>query len=98
LKLLQEWGKREIKENDGVGDFKYEIVDNIVRTFANTTLYPQYNNKKLKIKKVSFLLPKKDFFSTVVVYNYYLLILYQFFKCWSSVWLYSQPVLVCFTL
>jgi hypothetical protein len=47
LKLFQEWGKQgEIKENDGEGEFKYDIVD--VRTFVNVTMYPQHNNKKNK--------------------------------------------------
>jgi hypothetical protein len=32
-----------IKENDGGGEFKYSIFD-IVRTFANATIYCQHNN------------------------------------------------------
>jgi hypothetical protein len=36
-----------IKENDGGGEFKYSIFD-IVRTFANATIYCQHNNKKRK--------------------------------------------------
>jgi hypothetical protein len=37
-----------IKENDGGwwGEFNY---DNIVRTFVNVTMYPQYNNNRRKI-------------------------------------------------
>jgi hypothetical protein len=27
LKLFQEWGEEEIKENDGAGEFKYYIFD-----------------------------------------------------------------------
>jgi hypothetical protein len=27
LKLLQEWGKREIKESGGGGEFKYDTFD-----------------------------------------------------------------------
>jgi hypothetical protein len=26
LKLFQEWGEREIKENDGGGEFNYDIL------------------------------------------------------------------------
>jgi hypothetical protein len=36
-----------IKENGGVGEFKYDII---VRTFINVTMYPEYNNKKITIK------------------------------------------------
>jgi hypothetical protein len=28
------------KENDGRGDFKYDIFEYIVRTFVNATMYP----------------------------------------------------------
>jgi hypothetical protein len=34
---------REIKENDGGGEFNYDI-----RTFVNVTIYPQYNNSIIK--------------------------------------------------
>jgi hypothetical protein len=27
LELFQEWGEEEIKENDGGGEFKYDIFD-----------------------------------------------------------------------
>jgi hypothetical protein len=29
LKLFQEWGKEEIKENGGGGEFKYDIFDKL---------------------------------------------------------------------
>jgi hypothetical protein len=36
-----------MKENDGGGGFKYDIIDNIVRTSVNITMHPhQHNNKK----------------------------------------------------
>jgi hypothetical protein len=31
---------KEGKENDGRGEFKYDTIDNIVRTFVNATMYP----------------------------------------------------------
>jgi hypothetical protein len=39
-------GVGRIKENDGGGEFNYDIFD--VRTFVNATVYPQDNNKKRK--------------------------------------------------
>jgi hypothetical protein len=39
--IFQELGEG-IKENDGEGEFNY----NIVRTFVNVTMYPRYNNNK----------------------------------------------------
>jgi hypothetical protein len=39
LKLFQEWGDGRIRENDGGVEFKYDIFDNIVRTFFNATMY-----------------------------------------------------------
>jgi hypothetical protein len=42
LKLFQEW--RRMKENDGGGEFNYDIL----RTFVNVTMYPQYNNNIIK--------------------------------------------------
>jgi hypothetical protein len=50
LKLFQQWGKWGIKENGGEGEFNYGIFDT-VRTFINTTMYPQHNNKTNKEKK-----------------------------------------------
>jgi hypothetical protein len=40
-----------IGENDGGGKFNYDIL----RTFVNVTLYPQYNNKKIhnKLKEIN---------------------------------------------
>jgi hypothetical protein len=38
-------GEGKIKENDGGGEFSYDIFD-IVRTFVNATMYTQHNNKK----------------------------------------------------
>jgi hypothetical protein len=29
LKLFQEWGSREIEENDGGGEFKYDTFDTL---------------------------------------------------------------------
>jgi hypothetical protein len=29
------------RESSGGGEFKYDIFDNIVRTFVNATMYPQ---------------------------------------------------------
>jgi hypothetical protein len=38
---------REIKENNGGGEFNYDIL-----TLVNVTMYPQYNNFfKFKLKK-----------------------------------------------
>jgi hypothetical protein len=41
LKLFQEWGKMGIKENNGGGEFNYDIL---LRTFVNVTMYPHHNN------------------------------------------------------
>jgi hypothetical protein len=39
-------GTKEIRENDGGGELKFDML---LRTFVNVTLYPQYNsNKKTK--------------------------------------------------
>jgi hypothetical protein len=56
LKLLQEWGRGRIKENDGGGKFNYDIFDIFViyqRTFINATMYfhPAQQFKKSSIKK-----------------------------------------------
>jgi hypothetical protein len=40
LKLFQESGKRVMKERGGRGEFKYDLVDNMVRTIVNVTMYP----------------------------------------------------------
>jgi hypothetical protein len=40
LKLFQELGEGDIKENGGGGKFKSDIFDNIVRTSVNATMYP----------------------------------------------------------
>jgi hypothetical protein len=34
-----------IKENDGGGEFNYDLFD--TRIFVNATMYPQHNNKKI---------------------------------------------------
>jgi hypothetical protein len=39
-RLAKGWGGG-IKENDGRGEFKYDIFD--IRTFINATVYPQHN-------------------------------------------------------
>jgi hypothetical protein len=37
-------------ENDGRGEFNYDIFDRyVVRTFVNATMYPQLNNNKKKL-------------------------------------------------
>jgi hypothetical protein len=41
VETLQGMGAGEIKENDGGGEFNYNIT---VRTLVNVTMYPQYNN------------------------------------------------------
>jgi hypothetical protein len=44
LKLFQEWGQGEIKENGGGGELKYDV-------FAKTFYKCQHNNKTDKQKK-----------------------------------------------
>jgi hypothetical protein len=39
LKLVLKWRAREIKENGGWGEFKYDVVDN-VSNFVNATMQP----------------------------------------------------------
>jgi hypothetical protein len=46
LKLFLEW--EWIKENGGGGKFKYDIVNIIVRTFVNATMYPYLAQHKIK--------------------------------------------------
>jgi hypothetical protein len=46
---LSGMGANEIKENVGGGEFKYDYIQCIVRTFVNATKYPQHNNKKNQI-------------------------------------------------
>jgi hypothetical protein len=46
LRLFQEQGKGRIKENDGGGEFNYDI-----RTFVNVSMYPQCNNNITKKRK-----------------------------------------------
>jgi hypothetical protein len=49
LKLFQEWEEGEIKENDGGGEFNYDII---VRTFGNVSpVQRYYDNKKIKKKR-----------------------------------------------
>jgi hypothetical protein len=43
---LTDMGEGEIKENDGVGEFNYDIV----RTFVNVIMYPLCNNNMITIK------------------------------------------------
>jgi hypothetical protein len=35
-----------IKENDAGGEFKYDILDILLRMFINATMYPTQNNNK----------------------------------------------------
>jgi hypothetical protein len=42
LKLFQDWRGGGIKENDGGGEFNYDILYEL---FINGTMYLQYNNK-----------------------------------------------------
>jgi hypothetical protein len=46
LKLFLELREKGIKENDGGGEFKYDMFD--IRTFVNATVYFQHNNKRKK--------------------------------------------------
>jgi hypothetical protein len=48
LKLFQEWEEKGIKENGGGGEFKYDNIWYIVRTFVNATMYahPAQQQKK----------------------------------------------------
>jgi hypothetical protein len=39
LKLFQESGEEGMKESSGGNEFKYDIIDNILRTFVNATMY-----------------------------------------------------------
>jgi hypothetical protein len=40
-------GGGQKKENDGGGEFNYDIL---LSTFVNITMYPQYNNNKINFK------------------------------------------------
>jgi hypothetical protein len=40
LKLFQEWGEGQIKDNGGRGEFRYDIFQYIVRTFVSVIMYP----------------------------------------------------------
>jgi hypothetical protein len=51
LETIPGMGRGWIRENDGGGDFNYNI-----RTFVNVILYPQYinnGNKKFHLEKIS---------------------------------------------
>jgi hypothetical protein len=57
LKLFQEWGKREIKENGGGGEFKYDIFDTLYELLQMPQCTPaQHNKKKVQIIKKEFIL------------------------------------------
>jgi hypothetical protein len=49
IETILEMGKGKIKENDGGGKFKHDIICYIVRTFVNGTMYSQHNKKKIKM-------------------------------------------------
>jgi hypothetical protein len=51
LKLFQEWDQG-IKENDGGGEFNYDIL---LRRFVNVTMYLKYHNNKIKNFKKALL-------------------------------------------
>jgi hypothetical protein len=46
--MIPGMGGRAIKENDGGIEFNYDIL----RTLVNFTVYPQYNNNKIKFKNL----------------------------------------------
>jgi hypothetical protein len=45
-------GREDKKENDGGGEFNYDIL---LRTFVNVTMYPQDNNNAIKKNFLSLL-------------------------------------------
>jgi hypothetical protein len=51
VETISGMGEDRIKENDEGGGFKYDIFD--IRTFVNTTMSPQNNNKKRKKNRLS---------------------------------------------
>jgi hypothetical protein len=46
VEIIPKWWEGRLKENDELWYIWY-----IVRTFVNVTIYPQHNNKKIKLKK-----------------------------------------------
>jgi hypothetical protein len=45
VEIIPGMGEGEIKENGGRAEFKYDIIQYIIRIFVNASMY-QYNNKK----------------------------------------------------
>jgi hypothetical protein len=45
LKLFQEWGKREIKENGGGGEYKYNIFDTLLQELCKCYNVPHSAQK-----------------------------------------------------